>query len=69
MIKFKLKRELADRDITQKALSEKIGVRQPTISAICTNTIKELPVSILDKICKELNCKPADLIEYIPDEE
>lgn len=68
MIKFRLKVLLAMHDMTQKELSEKTGVRQPTISAICTGTAKHLPVDVLDKICAAFNCQPADLMHYIPDE-
>ncbi len=69
MIKFRLKVLLAMNDMTQTELSEKIGVRQPTISAICRGTIKEVPVGVLNKICAELKCQPGDVMEYIPDEE
>ena len=65
LIKFKVKILLAMREMTQKDLAEKTGIRPPTISAICTGAIKHLPVDALDKICKVLNCQPADLMEYI----
>lgn len=65
LIKFKVKVMLAMRDMTQKDLAEKTGIRPPTISAICTGAIKHLPVDALDKICKVLNCQPSDLMEYI----
>ena len=68
MIKFKVKVMLAIREMTQKDLAEKTGIRPPTISAICTNTIKHLPVDALNKICVALDCQPADLMEYIADE-
>ncbi|MBR1585695.1 MAG: helix-turn-helix transcriptional regulator [Clostridia bacterium] len=68
MIKFRLKVLLAMNDMNQKDLSEKTGIRPPTISAICTNTIKELPVGVLDKICTALNCQPGDFIQHIPDQ-
>ena len=67
MIKFKVKVWLAMREMTQKELAEKTGIRPPTISAICTGTIKHLPVEALDKICAVLDCQPADLIEYVKD--
>lgn len=67
MIKFKVKVVLAMRDMTQKELAEKTGIRPPTISAICLGTIKHLPVDALDKICKALTCQPSDLMEHIPD--
>lgn len=67
MIKFKVKVMLAMRDMTQKELAEKTGIRPPTISAICLGTIKHLPVDALDKICEALTCQPSDLMEHIPD--
>ena len=69
MIKFKVKVMLAMRDMTQKELAEKTGIRPPTISAICTGTIKHLPVDVLDRICDVLNCQPGDIVEYIRTEE
>ena len=69
MVKFKVKIMLAMREMTQKELAEKTGIRPPTISAICTGTIKHLPVDVLDRICDVLNCQPGDIVEYIRTEE
>ena len=60
---------LAKREMTQKELAERTGIRPPTISAICTGSIKQLPIEALNKICKVLECQPVDLMEYIPDED
>ena len=68
VIKFKVKVMLALRDMTQKELAEKTGIRPPTVSAICTGAVKHLPVEALDKMCAVLNCQPADLMEYIEEE-
>ena len=65
MIKFKVKGMLAMRDMTQKELAERTGIRPPTVSAICTGAVKHLPVEALDKICEVLDCQPADLMEYV----
>lgn len=65
MIKFKVKVMLAIREMTQKELAERTGIRPPTISAICTSTVKHLPIDALEKICEVLDCQPADLMEYI----
>ena len=51
--------------MTQKELAERTGIRPPTVSAICTGTVKHLPVDALDKICKVLDCQPGDLLEYV----
>lgn len=69
MVKFKVKVMLAMREMTQKELAEKTGIRPPTISAICTGTIKHLPVDVLDRICDVLDCQPGDIVEYIRTEE
>lgn len=69
MIKFKVKVMLAMREMTQKELAEKTGIRPPTISAICTGTIKHLPVDVLERICDVLNCQPGDIIEFVRAEE
>lgn len=69
MIKFRLKVQLAMNDMNQKELAEKTGIRPSTISAICTGSIKEMPVGVLDKICTVLKCQPGDLMEHIPEEE
>ena len=68
MIKFKTAVILRDREMTQKELSEKTGVRPDTISKLCTGKAKHIPVDVLDKICAVLNCKPGDLLVYIPDQ-
>ena len=67
MIKFKVKVMLAMRDMTQKELAERTGIRPPTVSAICTGAVKHLPIEALDKICAVLDCQPADLMEYVRD--
>lgn len=69
MIKFKVKVMLAIREMTQKELSERTGIRPPTVSAICTGAVKHLPVEALNEICKVLDCQPSDLMEYVADEE
>ena len=69
MIKFKAEVLLAINEMTQKELAEKTGIRPPTVSAICTGTVKHLPIEALNRICAVLNCQPGDLMEYIPDEE
>ena len=68
-IKFRLKVLLAMNEMTQKQLAKITGIRPPTISAICTNSIKHIPVDVIDRICTALNCQPGDLMEYSKEEE
>ena len=66
MIKFSVKVMLAKRNMTQKELAERTGIRPPTVSAICLGTVKHLPIDALDKICEVLDCKVEDIMEYLP---
>lgn len=69
MIKFKVKVMLALRNMTQKELAERTGIRPPTVSAICTGAVKHLPVDALEKICDVLDCQPGDLMEHVKESE
>ena len=69
MIKFTLKVQLAKKEMSQKELAEATGIRPSTISAICNNKIKHLPVEAIDKICNELECNPEDFIKYLPNKD
>jgi len=60
---------LAIRDMTQKELAEETGIRPPTVSAICTGTVKQYPIYALDRICEVLDCQPGDIMEYVPSAE
>lgn len=63
-LKMTLKVMLAKREMTQKQLSDDTEIRPPTISAICTNTAKHLPVDVIERICACLDCQPGDWMEY-----
>lgn len=64
MILIKLDTLLKERGISQRELSRRTGIRHPTISEMCLNTSKSLPVENLDKICSELDCELSDIVEY-----
>ena len=68
MIKFRVRVQLALKDMNQKQLADLTGVRPSTISAICTGSVKHLPIEKKKKMCAVLDCQPGDLMEYIPDE-
>jgi putative transcriptional regulator len=67
MIKICLYDLLQSRGMTQRELHEESGVREGTISDMCNNESKMLGVRSLDRICKALDCKIGDIIEFIPD--
>ncbi len=47
-------------------LSERVGVTIPNLSILKTGKAKAIRFSTLEAICRELDCQPADLLEYMP---
>jgi len=67
MIKSNLKILLAKHELTQKQLANKIGIRQATISSICNNKIKQIPIDIVNNICNLFECQVSDVFIYVSD--
>ena len=59
---------LATRKMSSKDLAEKIGITPANLSILKSGKAKAIRFSTLDAICKELNCQPADILEYCSDE-
>lgn len=68
MINFKIAELMGKHRLTQKALSEKTGIRPNTISAFWHGTAKRMEVEHIDKLCAVLKCQPGDLMEYVSEE-
>ncbi|MGE5432928.1 MAG: helix-turn-helix domain-containing protein, partial [Syntrophomonadaceae bacterium] len=45
------------------------GITMANLSILKTEKAKAIRFSTLDAICRALNCQPADILEYTPDEE
>lgn len=60
---------LAKRKISSSQLAEQIGITPANLSILKTGKAKAIRFSTLNKLCKILNCQPADLLEYVDDEE
>lgn len=56
---------LAKRKMSSLELANKIGITQANLSILKTGKAKAIRFSTLDAICKELDCQPADILEYI----
>ena len=59
---------LARRKMASNDLAERIGLSQNNLSRIKTGKIKAIRFSTLGALCRELDCKPGDLLDYIYDE-
>ena len=69
MIVVNLDIMLAKRKMTSMELGEKIGLTQANISILKTGKAKAIRFSTLESICKALNCQPADILEYVDEED
>jgi putative transcriptional regulator len=56
---------LAKRKIKSKDLAEEIGITPANLSILKNGKAKGLRFETLEAICKALDCKPGDLIDYV----
>ena len=56
---------MAKRKIT---LGDRIGITPANLSILKTGKAKAIRFSTLEAICKELDCQPADILEFKEDE-
>ena len=68
MINIRLDHVLLDRRMKLKDLAEATGLTINNLSLLKTNKARAIRFSTLEAICKALDCSPADLLEYIPEE-
>ncbi len=68
-IVIRLDRLLVERKIQSNELARKINLSANNLSRVKTGKVKALRLSTLDNICRELNCKPGDILDYVPDDE
>lgn len=69
MIVVNLDVMLAKRKMTVTELSDAVGITISNISILKNNKAKAIRLETLNAICRELDCQPGDIIEYIEDEE
>ena len=59
---------MAKRKISLGELANKIGITQANLSILKTGKAKAIRFSTLNAICSILDCQPADILEFRPDE-
>lgn len=64
-----LDRMLVERKISSNELAEKVGISPVNLSRIKTGKVRGIRFSTLEALCKELECKPGDLLDYECDED
>lgn len=58
---------MARRKISLNELSEKVDITPANLSILKTGKAKAIRFSTLEAICRNLDCQPGDILEYLPD--
>ncbi|MGI9490726.1 MAG: helix-turn-helix domain-containing protein [Geminicoccaceae bacterium] len=60
---------LARRKMRSKELANLIGITEQNLSLLKSGKVRGVRFETLEKICRELDCQPGDLLNYRPVEE
>jgi putative transcriptional regulator len=67
-IQVNLDRVLLDRKMSLTELADRVGITLANLSILKTGKARAVRFSTLDALCRELDCQPADILEYVADE-
>ncbi|WP_029320835.1 helix-turn-helix domain-containing protein [Butyrivibrio sp. AE3004] len=59
---------MAKRKIGLTELAGKVDITLANLSILKNNKAKAVRFQTLEAICRELNCQPGDILEYVPDD-
>ena len=60
---------MAKRKMSLKELAERIGMSNTNLSLLKTGKVHGVRYRTLEALCRELDCQPGDLYEYVPEGE
>ena len=60
---------LAKLKMTSLELANRIGLTQANLSILKTGKAKAIRLATMDAICRELQCQPGDLFEFVEDDD
>ncbi len=66
-IKVNLDLLLVQRKMSLTQLAEEVGITLSNMSLLKTGKVRGIRFNTLDAICKTLECKPGDILDYEPD--
>ena len=66
-IRINLDVMMARRKMSLTELARRVGLSLTALSLFKTGKMKGLRFNSLNSICRELECQPSDILEYIPD--
>jgi len=66
-IEVNLDMMLVKRKMKLIELADRLGISVTNLSLLKTGKVKGIRFKTLDAICRELDCQPGDILEFIPD--
>ena len=66
---IRLDRMMADRKMSLNTLAYTVGMTNVNLSNLKTGKMKGIKFETMNAICRALDCQPADLFEYVPDDD
>ena len=66
-IEIRLDVMMAKKKMSLTDLSDRIGISMTNLSLLKTGKVKGIRFNTLDAICRELECQPGDILEYLVD--
>ena len=68
-IQVTLDRVLLERRMSLTELCDRVGVTLANLSILKTGKAKAVRFTTLEALCRELECKPGDILQFVDDEE
>jgi putative transcriptional regulator len=65
-IDVKLDLVMVKKRMSLTELSARVGISMTNLSLLKTGKVKGIRFSTLDALCRELDCRPGDILEYVP---
>jgi len=65
-IKVHLDLMMVRRGVSLTDLSARVGITMANLSILKNNKARAIRLGTLDALCRELDCQPAELLEFVP---
>ena len=59
---------MAKRKIGSTELAQRVGITPANLSILKNNKAKAIRFSTLEALCRALECRPADLLDYVEED-
>jgi putative transcriptional regulator len=67
-IKVNLDLLLVQRKVSLTQLAEEVGITLSNLSLLKTGKVRGIRFNTLNAICRALDCRPGDILDYEPDD-